>query len=127
MKKMFFAFLAVTVLSLASCSKERRINNQLDGSWKATIVDDVAVPSGMSLTYKFEKGKKGKGTGTQTTSGTGQFDGTVNFNYEISGDKIAMTYTNTAFSNVYTVTEHSKKKMVLTDVADGKKTTLEAQ
>ncbi len=126
MKKILFALLAITTLSLSSCSKEQTINRQLDGSWNATIVDDVAVPSGTSVTYTFSKDKKGKGTGTYTASGFGAFDGTYNFNYTIVDDKITWTYTNSSVSEVYTVSDHSKKDMTFTNT-DGEKTVLEAK
>lgn len=128
MKKNLIAFVAVAVLILSSCSKDTRINNQLDGSWNVTKFENSTLSSGQSITFTFSKDKKGKGTGTQTISGTGIFDGTTSFSYEVLDEKLIQTTVVSGFTNVEisTIKEHSKDKMVLVN-SDNEETVLEAK
>lgn len=123
MKKLIFALIAVATLSLASCSKETRINNKLDGSWNVTQWENIAMPAGSSLTYEFNKGKKGAGSGK--ASGTGYFVLTsYDFSYQISDDKLEILHGTTKDS--YTVTEYSSNNVTLTK-STGTVTKLEAK
>lgn len=127
MKKLLIALLAVTTLSLSSCSKDQTINRQLDGSWTATKVDGQDMPSGSSLEYTFSKDKKGKGTGTMNGTGFYSAFSNVSFSYVIADEKITMTTSNTSFSATYTVSDHSKTEMTLTDMSDNSQTVLKAK
>lgn len=128
MKKILIAFVAVSALTLSSCSKDTRINNQLDGSWNVTKFENSTLPSGQSITLTFSKDKKGKGTGTQTVSGTGIFDGTTSFTYEVLDEKLIQTTVVSGFTNkeISTIKEHSKDKMILINT-DNEETILEAK
>ncbi len=111
MKKIIFALIAITMLSLSSCSKETRINNKLDGFWNVTQSDNIVMPAGSTLTLDFSKGKKGAGTGT--SKGTGYFIlATYDFAYQITSNKLEILHASTKDS--YTVTEYTSQNITLT-------------
>jgi hypothetical protein len=106
MKKIISILFAVTLL-FSACSKDQRINKQLDGDW--TVTKENGVPVTDPTTYSFAKDKKGAGTFTFTsvsTYGTDSYSGT----YQISDEKITMTVSTIlgSFSFTASITEHSK-------------------
>lgn len=121
MKKIFFVLIAILTVSLSSCTKDRRINNKLDGTWNVTVYENVAMPTGSSINLTFKRGNKGSGTGT--CIGTGFFIlSNFNFAYDIVDEKLTMTHGFTV--DVYTVSNYSSKEVTLLTV-DGKKMVLE--
>ncbi len=122
MKNLIFALVAVLTIGLTSCSKDRRINNKLDGSWKVTVYENVVMPSGSSLNLTFSKGSKGSGTGSSV--GTGYFIlSNFTFIYNIDNEKLTLTSSSSA--DVYTVSEYSSKEVTLL-TPEGKKIVMEA-
>ena len=110
MKNLFFALFALLTITLSACSKDRRINNKLEGTWKVTIYENVNMPDGSSLILTFDKGKKGKGTGTAV--GTGFFIlSNFAFVYNIDNEKMTMSHGSTV--DVYTVVDFSKDEIKL--------------
>jgi len=126
MKNTLFLLFITTSLLLSSCSKETRINRQLDGDWNAMKVNGEVPPAGSTVTFTFSKDKKGKGTGSQNVS-YGGFAIGAPFTYTISGNVFKKT--NDAANSpeeYYTIREHSKKRFVFASY-DDKETILEAK
>ncbi len=128
MRKILVVVVAISALTLSSCSKDTRINNKLDGSWNVTKFEGSTIGSGQTVTITFSKDKKGKGTGTQTISGTGVFDGTSSFSYEVADEKLIQTTVISGFTSVdiSTIKEYSKDKVVLVNV-ENEESILEAK
>jgi hypothetical protein len=63
MKKIIYSTIIVALVTLASCSKDAKINKRIDGTWKVTIDDGEAVSTGDAITYEFSKSDKKEGTG----------------------------------------------------------------
>lgn len=81
--------LAFTALLVVACSKDQQASKKLDGSWRLTEVNDVAVQEDENVSITFEKGKDGEGTGTQSyTEGSATL--TVDFTYKVRGDQLIM-------------------------------------
>jgi len=115
MKKLALLFVAVTLV-LASCSKERKLNKRLDGEWTLATWDGTALPSGESLTIKFEKDKKDNGKYTSTYTGALGTDietGT----YTLEADE-KITMTDASGSSTATVTSYDKENLTINDDGD---------
>ncbi len=120
MKKLLFALLAVTVLVSSSCSKEKKINRRIDGSWKEVSYNGVAVPADEQSTITFSKDKKG-GTGTMSYSII-----SIPFTYTLVEDKMTIVSTIDGISDteIVTINTYEKDKLEWTD-SDGDKSTFE--
>ncbi len=111
MKKAKLLLLAAVALTITFCSKNQRVVNQLDGTWKVTseVENGVAQPDSTykDVVYKFEKCKVKKGdcNGTLTEKGK-----SITFTYKITekGKKIIITTFGVATTS--DIVEHSKKK-----------------
>jgi len=123
MKTVKLLMLAV-VISLASCNKDQKAVNQLEGDWKITSlkVDGVAQPSSdyENTTYTFEKCKVKNGDcpGKITEDGK-SFD----FTYNVSekGEKMTIKFDilGTKVTTVADILESSKTKFVWKSIEDG--------
>jgi hypothetical protein len=115
MKK--YLFLSVLILSLISCSKEKRIERQLDGSWNI----EEYLSSGYNLdgsssydttvynfgTFEFDKSSN---KGSTSTIFDGQTEET-NFNYSITEDGKTINIKSEDGSNVkFNILNYDKKK-----------------
>lgn len=122
MKNVIFVFVAVLTIGLGSCSKDRRINKKLDGSWNVTVYENVVMPSGSSLNLTFKKGDNTSGTGTSV--GTGFFVlSNFEFIYNIDNEKMTLSHGNTVDN--YTISAYSNEEITLF-TPEGKKIVLEA-
>jgi hypothetical protein len=123
MKNLIFVLIAVLTIGLSSCSKDRRINNKLDGSWNVAVYEDIVMPTGSTLNLTFNKGSKGAGTGTSV--GTGYFIlSNFTFIYNVADEKLTMTYGSTV--EVYAVSDYSSKEVTLL-TGEGKKIVMQAK
>ncbi|MGJ8661963.1 MAG: hypothetical protein ACSHXL_07990 [Bacteroidota bacterium] len=104
MKNILIMCLSLSVV-LAACSKEKKVNKRLDGSWMLTAENDKAVTEGTTV-LTFNKEKK-EGTGTVVYTDSKGNSTTTNFSYTL--DKNILTTT----TNSYTVTEYTKDDLSL--------------
>ena len=116
MKKLMFLFVAVAALSLASCSKDAKINKRLDGEWKVVSYDGEAPESGESETFSFKKTEKLTGTGTysySSTSGGSSASISFPFTYAIGDEKITLTinFGSDSDTEIMDVITYEKDKM----------------
>jgi hypothetical protein len=124
MKKVLFALLAVTVLVASSCSKERKINKRLDGTWSATTLDNEALTSTESVDFTFTKDENDNGTGSMSIK-DGEFSFAATFSYTLVEDKLDMIvdFFGEKDTLMYTVTKYDKTDLELTDRETSKKST----
>lgn len=124
MKKVLLSIFVIAVFAV-SCSKENKLNRRLDGEWNVTTLGGTALPSGSSMTFKFEKDKKGKGsytsvfsdgTTTETTTGT----------YDLEEDTKIYTTDSDGEKDTLVVVSYDKTSLKLTDVAGTTASTMEA-
>lgn len=124
MKKILFYTGVALALTLASCSKESKLNRKLDGKWETVSYDGVAVAADEITTLTFAKEKKGKGTVDISSSFLGT---TISFkgNYVLEDDKKLTMYVDYLElgmdTTVFNVNEYSKSKLILVDQLDGEK------
>ena len=106
MKKILVMFVAATLV-LGACSKEKKVNKKMDGSWTLTEENDSAISSDKGTTViSFERDKKaGKGTLVFTDSKGAST--TSNFDYTLEGNVLKTT------TNSYTVLEYTKTDLSL--------------
>lgn len=122
MKNLIFTLVAVLAIGLTSCSKDRRINKKLDGSWNVIVYKNAVMPSGSSLNLTFNKGSKGSGTGSSV--GTGYFIlSNFSFIYNIDNKKLTIIYGSTV--DVYTVSNYSSTEITLL-TPEGEKIVMQA-
>jgi|GEM_PF-3292981 len=117
MKRLLFSITTLTVfLLISSCHSDRRISRQLDGKWNVTKMNNQSLPGGESMTIVFSKDKKGKGTGASTYLDA-DYKTIRTFTYAVSDEKLTQTYNQSGsdVDQVFTIEEHSRKKMVLLD------------
>jgi hypothetical protein len=123
MKNLFFVLIAALTIGLTSCSKDRRINKKLEGSWNVTVYENVVMPSGSSLSLTFNKGSNGSGTGT--SAGTGYFIlSNFTFIYDIVDEKMTMTHGTSV--DKYTISDYSSSEITFITL-QGKKIVMQAQ
>lgn len=118
----YLILIVASVLFLAACSEERKINKKLDGTWVATSYNDQAVVSPYYYEITFNPDGKDAGSGSYTMSFL-FVSGTENFTYTLNENK--MSYTDKSTGNTYTLTieEYTDESLIWSD-ADGKKTVL---
>lgn len=75
----------VSALIIASCSKDVKINKELQGSWKVTTWADSSVASDL-IKMEFTKTTKKKGSGTITLTQS-IFSVTQEYSYSLSDQK----------------------------------------
>lgn len=129
MKKIQLVLLALAIV-IISCSKNQKVVNQLEGTWKVTSVKEngVAQPDSTykNSRYTFEKCKVKKGAcpGTLTEDGK-----SIGFTYDISDKGKKMTITVFGVSETSDILEHSKSKFVWRsmDGNDETETTIEKE
>lgn len=115
MKKLLFIAI-ISVVALASCSKERKLNRKLDGTWMVTSYDGQAMGSGESITITFDKDEKDNGKYTMTSVYSG-FTYTESGTYQLTKDDM-ITLTSGNDSDIMTVTDYSKTDMTVTSDGD---------
>src|SRR5687767_3317300 len=119
MKKLIISALLSSVLFLFSCSKEKKINKDIQGTWKATVWDGKSVDPNTTYTISFAKTGKVEGTGNIVVSTTSviTFSVTQPFKYTIDtdrmnvqGDAVAVGFglTLPAINEVLKITKHDK-------------------
>jgi hypothetical protein len=124
MKKVLSIVAIAMLLIATSCSKEAKLNRKLDGEWNVVSLDgESMVASEGTLTFKFEKDKKGNGIVTLTESdiyqGTTTSD-TYSGTYTLTKDDIiTMTLVEGTTSDVYSVIVSSYDKSNMTFILDG--------
>ena len=110
--------LAVGLLTLTACSKEKKVNKRLDGSWNMTAENGVAPEKGSSLVLEFNKDKKeGEGVSTYTDS-KGNVT-TTTFSYTLDNNVL------TTSNGSYTVTTYTKDNLTLVSTNGTLETTQE--
>lgn len=117
MKRFLFSITTlITLLLVSSCHSDQRISRQLDGKWNVTKMNNQALPGGESMTIVFSKDKKGKGTGASTYLDA-DYKTIRTFTYAVSDQKLTQTYSQSGsdVNHVFTIQDHSRKKMVLLD------------
>lgn len=122
-------FLLFSAMIFSACSKERRINRQLDGKWYATMYENIVISPQISYEFNFSKEKKGKGTGYNTISYPGFYSKTQ-FTYEINGETMKYMVQDSAGKIVtahLNIVDHSKDRMVFVNLGNGKTTNLRAK
>ncbi len=124
MKKTLF-FLGLAVIGLSACSKDKRINRQLDGSWNVTMYENVVISPQTEYIYNFNKEKNGKGSGNYSITYPG-FSTSKEFTYEIKDEQMKYMVKDSTGQTVtimLNVASHSKDKIVFVN-ASGKITNL---
>lgn len=128
MKKIIYSTIIVALVTLASCSKDAKINKRIDGTWKVTTFEGDAVPTGDVITFEFSKSDKKEGTGSRKfTDEVGNSFG-QDFTYTLADEKLSITTTSTflgATTQVYDVVEYTKTKFKISDTVDGDITEME--
>jgi hypothetical protein len=116
MKQLLFSLTVAIALLATSCQSNQRISRQLDGKWNVTKINNQSLPGGESMTIVFSKDKKGKGTGASTYIDA-QYKTIRTFTYAVSNQKLIETYNQSGsdVEQVFTIQDHSRKKMVLID------------
>ncbi len=124
MKKVLFALLAMTVLVASSCSKEKKINKRLDGTWKAVMLDNDVLTSTESAEFTFTKDEKDNGTGIMSLK-DGEFTLALTFTYTLVEDKMDMIvdFLGEKDTIMYTVTKYDKTDLELVDRETNEKST----
>ena len=146
--KISFVF-AVAIMILASCSKDQKCVNWLDGEWKITklevtdstgaTVDLIAQAAAFGLTVsgrmlfdKYSVKKDESGTGTSYLSTKGNLFGqpidetdTTSYSYKIQDDCETVWIKEDGSSSPYTsdIIESSKKKMIISEYDETEKST----
>jgi ABC-type sulfate transport system substrate-binding protein len=115
MKKVLFIAI-ISVVALASCSKERKLNKKLDGTWNAVSYDGQAMAAGQTITIAFDKDKKDNGTYTMTST-YGGFSSVETGTYQLTKDDL-ITLTSAGDVDIMTVTDYSKTDLTITDGGD---------
>lgn len=116
---------------IVSCSKDVKINKELQGSWNVTTWADSSVSTGL-IKMEFAKTTKKEGTGVVTLTQS-IFSVTQEYTYELADQKFIIDapaktvtvlglfpYTMPAFKATCSVLEHSKTKFVVSDDSNGK-------
>ena len=106
MKKIAMLFVAATLV-LTACSKEKKVNKKLDGSWTLVSENDSEITADKGTTVlNFEKDKKeGKGSRVYTDSKSNVT--TTDFAYTLEGNILKTS------SDSYTVAEYTKTDLTL--------------
>lgn len=124
MKKLSLLLL-VSTLFIASCSKQARIENRLEGTWN---IKEYTITSGLTLTFTdagtidFKDDGTGKLKLTLNLFGTTSTDES-NFKWTNTGETITITDTDsTANAQVWTIEEGKRKEFIVntTDASGAK-------
>ncbi|MFT7343701.1 MAG: hypothetical protein ACI9XP_000275 [Lentimonas sp.] len=99
------AILFVGALALGACSKEKKINKKIDGSWTLVEENGAAISDESVTTITFNKDKK-EGSG-ELTQKDDQGSSTTMFDYSLDNNILSTSMNN------YTVTEFSKTDLTL--------------
>ncbi len=121
MKKILLSLTLLVLLSV-SCSKEKRLNKDLQGSWVASVWDGAAADPNVEYKVTFSKTTKKEGTGTITLTNKvlTALSVTQPFEYSIDEDKVSVDapavsailgLTFPAINEILTVTEHSSTSL----------------
>ncbi|MES2836944.1 MAG: hypothetical protein V4667_05440 [Bacteroidota bacterium] len=129
MKKLLFICLGTLII--VSCSKDVKINKELQGTWNVTTWADSSVSTGL-VKMEFAKTTKKEGTGVITLTQS-IISVTQEYTYSLSNQKFTINapektivilgvfpYTIPAFNATCSVLEHSKTKFVVSDDSNGK-------
>ena len=113
LKRLFLGVMAVTMLT--ACSKEKRINKQLEGTWTMTEVVTI-TNNGSPSTDNTETttifNKDGTGTGSSSGSGSNPFP-TNDFTWSNTADKLTVIDPQKPETLIFDILENSKKQMKL--------------
>lgn len=115
--KKILGIIAVAALLLTACSKEKKLNRKIDGTWDIVSVDGTDVATlGFTGTIAFNKDKKA-GTFETKITGGGVTD-TETGSYELVEDtQIIMTFSG-GDKDTSLISSYSKTDMTMTS-ADG--------
>ncbi|MBU2020227.1 MAG: hypothetical protein KJ941_11335 [Bacteroidetes bacterium] len=106
MKKILMLFVAATLV-LGACSKEKKVNKRMDGSWTLMSENDAEITADKGVTVlTFEKDKK-EGTGSVEYTDSKANKSTSTFEYTLDGNVL------TTSTNSYTVVEYTKTDLTL--------------
>ena len=110
--------LAVALLIVAGCSKDKKIEKQLKGNWTISNVTTVTTMNNGTPTTDTDTGetsatfnKDGSGTSSSSGSGTNPFPDS--FTWSVGDEKMTVIDTDTGTITIYDVTENSKDKIVV--------------
>lgn len=121
----------ISIFIITACSKDVKINKELQGSWNVTTWADSSVATGI-IKMEFAKTTKKEGAGVITLTQS-IISLTQEYTYSLSDQKFMIDapaktitvlgffpYTMPAFKATCSVLEHSKTKFVVTDDSNGK-------
>ncbi len=91
MKKQLFISLSIMML-FVSCSKQKKMNKNIEGKWNLTYVDGNLV-SGYSQTIEFTRSDRANGDFKAITTPTGLASVTQNGEYYINEEAISIGFT----------------------------------
>ena len=119
---------AILAITIAACSKEKRIEKNLVGTWNITEVVTITTDNqgntnqdtdNPGVTTTFNKG----GTGTASSSGSGTNPFPSDFTWSNTDVKLTIIDTQNSQTLIFDILEYSKKEMKLnrnyTDVVSG--------
>ncbi|MCC7452523.1 MAG: hypothetical protein IT222_00040 [Crocinitomix sp.] len=113
MKKNLILLVVTSLFIMTSCSKDATLNKKIDGEWIVESIDGTTFLSGMSIVFKFEKDKQGKGAFTITETYDGSTDTQIG-NYILVDDQYIYLRTATeSYALVFKIQEYSKTELKL--------------
>lgn len=104
--KNIFLIMAIAAFGLVACSKEKKVNKRLDGSWTLVSENDKAIDDESTTVLNFMRDKK-EGTGTKVYTTSDGISSTTEFTYTLDNNVL------TVGSDMYTVDEYTKEELVL--------------
>lgn len=104
--KNIFLVLAVAAIGLVACSKEKKVNKRLDGSWTLVSENDKEIADDSKTVLTFNKDKK-EGTGSRMYTTSDGISTTTEFTYTLDNNVL------TVDNNMYTVVTYEKAELVL--------------
>lgn len=109
------SFLACFVFLLQACSRDKKLNTRLDGSWEAEQFLGVRATKNTQFKLTFEKDAAKEGYGVMyIRSGSSEY--TEGFTYTIDNENLNLFSENNFY--FFRITSSSKKRMTLIDQSD---------
>lgn len=104
--KNIFVIIAVAAIGLVACSKEKKVNKRLDGSWTLVSENDQDISDKSTTVLTFMKDKK-EGTGSKVYTTSDGIASTTEFTYTLDNNVLTVN------TDMYTVEEYTKEVLVL--------------